>query len=147
MLARTSDEPRWVDAILESRWIWPLARVALVSAYVIGGVAKLSDFPAAVAEQEHFGLHPGSLWAVLTIVVELGASALVIAQRLVWLGAGALGMLTAVAMLVANNFWTMAGQERFVATNSFFEHLGLIAGLVLVALIAARDAHRINPDG
>ena len=82
MRAHTSDEPRWVDAILESRWTWPLARVALVSAYVIGGVAKLSDFPAAVAEQEHFGLHPGSLWAVLTIVAELGGSALVIVQRL-----------------------------------------------------------------
>jgi uncharacterized membrane protein YphA (DoxX/SURF4 family) len=123
-----------------------MARLALVSAYIIGGLAKLSDFPAAVAEQEHFGLHPGSLWAVLTIVVELGGSALVIADRLVWLGAGALGALTAVAMLVANDFWTMEGVERFAAINSFFEHLGLIAGFVLVSLIAAREAVPHNPD-
>jgi len=32
-----------------------------VSAYLIGGVNKLFDFTAAVAEQEHFGLHPAWL--------------------------------------------------------------------------------------
>jgi uncharacterized membrane protein YphA (DoxX/SURF4 family) len=37
---------------------------------------------------------------------------------------------------VANNFWTMQGHDRFVAINAFFEHIGLIAGFVLVALIA-----------
>ena len=146
MLVRTSDDPGWVEAILHYRWTWPLARVALVSSYIIGGLTKLSDFPAAVAEQEHFGLHPASLWAALAILIELGASALVIAERLVWLGAGALGVLTAVAMLVANNFWAMEGHERFVALNSFFEHLGLIAGLVLVALMATGERTPHNPD-
>jgi uncharacterized membrane protein YphA (DoxX/SURF4 family) len=123
-----------------------MARLALVSSYVIGGLTKLSDFPGSVAEQEHFGLHPGSVWAVLAIVVELGGSALVIAERLVWLGAGALGVLTAVAMLVANNFWTMEGHERFVAMNSFFEHLGLIAGFVLVALMSSRETTPHSQD-
>jgi len=123
-----------------------MARLALVLSYVIGGLTKLSNFPGAIAEQEHFGLHPGSVWAVLAIVVELGGSALVIAERLVWLGAGALGVLTAVAMLVANNFWTMEGHERFVAMNSFFEHLGLIAGFVLVALMSSRETTPHSQD-
>ena len=48
-------------------------------------------------------------------------------------------MLTAVAMFVANDFWTKTGQERFMATNSFFEHLGLIAGLVLVSILSLRS--------
>jgi uncharacterized membrane protein YphA (DoxX/SURF4 family) len=146
VLTRTSDDPSWVDAILQWRWTWPMARLALVSSFVIGGLTKLSDFQGAVAEQEHFGLHPGSVWAVLAIVVELGGSALVIAERLVWLGAGALGVLTAVAMLVANNFWTMEGHERFVAMNSFFEHLGLIAGFVLVALMSSRETAPHSQD-
>jgi uncharacterized membrane protein YphA (DoxX/SURF4 family) len=54
------------------------------------------------------------------------------------LGAGALGVLTAVAMVVANDFWTMTGHDRFMALNSFFEHLGLIAGLVLVSIASLR---------
>jgi uncharacterized membrane protein YphA (DoxX/SURF4 family) len=42
-------------------------------------------------------------------------------------------------MLVANDFWNVEGPARTAAVNSFFEHLGLIAGFVLVALIAARE--------
>lgn len=127
--------PAMVDAILGWRGLWPMARLALVSSYLVGGVVKLSDFHGAIIEQERFGLHPGWLWALLAIVIELGGSALVIAGRIIWLGAGALGVLTFIAMLVANNFWALSGHARFVALNSFFEHLGLIAGLVLAAVI------------
>ena len=74
--------------------------------------------------------------------VEIGGSALVVAGRWVWLGAGGLGVLTAVAMLTANNFWALSGNDRFAALNAFFEHLGLIAGLVLVCVYAAEQAKR-----
>jgi hypothetical protein len=33
-----------------------------------------------------------------------------------------LGVLTAIAMLVANDFWAMTGHDRFAAVNGFFEH-------------------------
>jgi uncharacterized membrane protein YphA (DoxX/SURF4 family) len=131
-----ADTPRWIAAILAWAPLAHLARVVLMSAYLIGGFTKLFDFAGAVAEQEHFGLHPGWLWASLAIVVELGGPVLVIAKRWVWLGAGGLGVLTAVAMLTANNFWTLAGHDRFMALNTFFEHFGLIAGLVVVAQAA-----------
>jgi uncharacterized membrane protein YphA (DoxX/SURF4 family) len=133
--------PLWVDVILHWRCTLLAARIGLTSAYVLGGLTKLFDFPAAVAEQEHFGLHPGWVWAVTAILVELIGSALVISGRLVWLGAGSLGILTAIATLVANDFWTMQGQNRFVAANTFFEHIGLIAGFILVALLAEQAAH------
>jgi uncharacterized membrane protein YphA (DoxX/SURF4 family) len=137
---RKSDTPGWIAAILSWSWLLPAARFALVSAFVIGGVAKLIDFPAAIAEQQHFGLSPAWLWAAAAVVVELIGSALVIVGRWVWLGAGGLGVLTAVAMLTANDFWTMTGHDRFVALNSFFEHLGLIAGLVLISILSLRTA-------
>ena len=137
MLAKT-DTPRWISAILSWPWLLPVARIALTSAYLIGGVQKLVDFAGAVAEQAHFGLQPAWLWAAAAVIVELGGSALVIFGRWVWLGAGGLGVLTAVAMFAANSFWTMAGHDRFVALNAFFEHLGLIAGLVLVAVMSVR---------
>jgi uncharacterized membrane protein YphA (DoxX/SURF4 family) len=133
-----SDTPRWIGAILSWPWLLPVARVALTSAYLIGGVQKLVDFSGAVAEQAHFGLQPAWFWATAAIIVELAGSLLVIFGRWVWLGAGGLGVLTAVAMLTANNFWAMTGHDRFMALNSFFEHLGLIAGLVLVSVMAVR---------
>jgi uncharacterized membrane protein YphA (DoxX/SURF4 family) len=137
MLAKT-DTPRWIGALLSWPGLLPVARVALTSAYLIGGVQKLLDFPGAVAEQAHFGLEPAWLWATAAITVELAGSLLLVVGRWVWLGAGGLGVLTAVAMLTANNFWAMTGHDRFMALNAFFEHLGLIAGFVLVAVMSVR---------
>lgn len=139
---RKGDTPRWIVAILASPVLWHAATLALTSAYIIGGFTKLFDFAGAVAEQERFGLNPGWLWAALAIVIELGGSLLVVANRFVWLGAGGLGVLTFIAMLTANAFWLSTGHERFMAMNAFFEHLGLIAGLVVVSIYAERRSDR-----
>ena len=71
---------------------------------------------------------------MLAIVVEVGGALLLIAGRLLWLAAGALSVLTAIAMLVANDFWAQQGHDRFMALNAFFEHLGLIGGFALAAI-------------
>jgi uncharacterized membrane protein YphA (DoxX/SURF4 family) len=138
MLAWLKHDPVWVSEILHWQWVLFAARLALTSAYLLGGLTKLLNFSAAIAEQEHFGLRPGWLWAALTILIELVGSVLVLSGYAVWLGAGALGCLTAVAMLRADNFWTKSGQERLTQANTFFEHLGLIGGFVLIALFYAR---------
>jgi hypothetical protein len=83
-------DPRFVDAILDWRWTGFLARLALVGAYLLGGIVKLTDFPAAVAEQAHFGMNPPAVWAMLTIAVELTGPILILTGRFVWLGAGML---------------------------------------------------------
>jgi len=135
--------PRPIAAILDNRATWFVARLVLTGPYILGGVVKLTDWNGAVAEQGHFGLQPAGVFAALTIVVELIGPALILADRLAWLGAGMLGVFTLLAALVANAFWTLQGPERFMATNAFFEHLGLIGGFVLVAIISrarARDA-------
>ncbi|RQV14232.1 DoxX family protein [Burkholderia cenocepacia] len=137
--------PAWIRTLLAQPWVLPLARVALVSAYLLGGVAKALDFPAAVAEQAHFGLQPAALWAALAIAVEIAGSLCVVFRRFTWLGAGSLGMLTLVAMVVANDFWNRSGAEHFMALNSFFEHLGLIAALVLATVLD--DARQSADDG
>jgi uncharacterized membrane protein YphA (DoxX/SURF4 family) len=114
----------------------PLTWVALLllcSAYIEGGLAKLLDFPAATAELAHFGLQPAGLLAAATILVELVAPALILSNRGRWLGAAILGAFTLGATFIANQFWTMQGHERFMATNAFFEHLGLVGAFALVA--------------
>lgn len=139
----TTRDPQFVDAILDWRWTGFLARLALVGAYLLGAIVKATDWPAAVAEQAHFGMHPAAFWAAVTIAVELVAPVLILSGRLVWLGAGMLGIFTVLAATTANAFWTMPpGQDRFMATNAFFEHLGLVGGLVLAAIVAQRDQRR-----
>ncbi len=139
------DSPSWVATLLRQPWLMPLLpllpllRICLVSAYLVGGVTKLLHFDAAVAEQVHVGLHPGWLWAAFAILVEIAGSLCVIFNRFTWLGAGGLAALTVVAMLVANNFWRLEGVARFMALNSFFEHLGLIAAFVMVTYLASGE--------
>ncbi|MBO9557119.1 MAG: DoxX family protein [Caulobacter sp.] len=139
-MIRSRETPRFVEAVLA----WPptatIARLALVGAYLLGALVKASDFPGAVAEQAHFGMTPPAFWAVLTIAVEIVGPLLILTRRWLWLGAGMLGVFTLLAALKANAFWTMAaGHDRFMATNAFFEHIGLIGGFVLVALLDRRE--------
>ncbi len=137
--------PAWIRALLSQRWVLLLARLALVSAYLIGGVDKALNFNDAVAEQAHFGLHPAALWAALAVAVEIAGSLCVVFRRFTWIGAGGLGVLTVVAMLVANDFWNRTGVARFMALNSFFEHLGLIAALVFATVLS--DANTVAGGG
>ncbi|MFC3442958.1 DoxX family protein [Sphingobium rhizovicinum] len=136
-------DPRFVDAILDWKPTWFIARLLLVGGYLLGGIVKLTDWSAAVAEQAHFGMSPPALWATLTIALELIGPLLILSGRLVWLGAGMLGVFTLLAAFTANAFWTMPmGQDRFMATNAFFEHLGLIGGFILAALVAEQAQRR-----
>lgn len=127
--------PRPLAGLLRSPALYLLARIGLTSAYWIGGLTKLTDWNGALAEAAHFNLHPPALVAAATILVELGCSALIIARRATWLACGVLAGFTVIATLVAHAFWTMQGQERFFAMNSFFEHLGLVCAFVLLAML------------
>jgi uncharacterized membrane protein YphA (DoxX/SURF4 family) len=128
--------------------VGPLVRLALVSAYLTGGIDKAMNFGDAIAEQARFGLHPSALWAALAVVVEIVGSLCVVFRRFTWVGAGALGVLTVVAMLVANDFWNQTRVARFVAINSFFEHLGLVAAMVLATMLAdAESAAAVTEPG
>jgi len=112
------------------RW---LALLALCAAYLQGGLNKAFDFASAIAEMQHFGLPYAAPLAAITIVVEIGASLLILSGIYRWAGALVLAGFTLFATFVANRFWEMVPPERFMAANSFFEHIGLIGGFVLVA--------------
>jgi uncharacterized membrane protein YphA (DoxX/SURF4 family) len=111
-----------------------VALLALCAAYIQGPITKIFDFDGALAEMAHFGLYPTTFFAVSVIVFELVASAMVVSGFLRWVGALALAGFTFLATFIAVRFWEMApGMERMMATNSFFEHIGLIGAFVVVA--------------
>ncbi|UXR93419.1 DoxX family protein [Agrobacterium tumefaciens] len=108
--------------------------LALCAAYIQGPLTKIFDFNGALAEMNHFGLHPAALFAVVVIVFELTASAMVVSGFLRWAGALALAGFTLLATFIALRFWEMApGMDRMMATNAFFEHIGLAGAFIFVA--------------
>ncbi|MHA7601666.1 DoxX family protein [Alicycliphilus sp. T452] len=121
-----------------------VAYLGLCAAYLQGGLVKLTDFPGIIGEMQHFGLAPAPVFAVLVIALELGASALILGGWLRWLGALALAGFTLLATLLVLRFWELpAGQERFMAANSFFEHMGLVGGFLLVAWLDLREKEAV----
>ena len=123
------------------RWAWPfatpvvhwIALLGLCAAYLQGGIQKALDFGGAVAESAHFGLQPAGPITLAVIVLELGASLAILSGRYRWLGALALAAFTLGATFLANRFWSVPLAERFATANTFFEHLGLTGGFLLVA--------------
>lgn len=134
---RTRTAPAWVP------WVPRLALLLLCSAYLQGGIDKAMDFPAAIAEMQHFGLSPAAPLALATIALEIVASLMVICGVFRWLGALGLAGFTLFATFLANRFWNVSGAERFAMENSFFEHLGLVGAFVLVAWL---DLRKKNDD-
>lgn len=129
-----------IRTLLASRTMRFIAYLGLCAAYLQGGLIKLTDFSGAIGEMTHFGLSPAPLFAAGVIVLELGASVMILVGVLRWLGALALAGFTLLATGIALRFWELpAGQERFMAANSFFEHLGLVGGFLLVAWLDLKE--------
>jgi uncharacterized membrane protein YphA (DoxX/SURF4 family) len=142
--AAPSDQMRLVDrhaiaSVVATPPVHFIALLGLCAAYIQGGLTKLLDFNAAVAEAQNFGLPFAAAVAGATIVTELAGSALILAGVYRWLGALWLAGFTLVATFVANRFWELLPPERFMIENAFFEHLGLVGGFLLVAWLDLRQ--------
>lgn len=135
--------PAPIAALLRAPAFGVLARAILTLPYWWSGVAKLADLHGALAEASHFGLKPAWLVVAATVLVQLGGSPLLILGRIGWLAAGALGVFTASATLIAHPYWTVTDPiERFHALNTFLEHIGLIGGFMLAAILVEREKAR-----
>jgi uncharacterized membrane protein YphA (DoxX/SURF4 family) len=128
--------PAFVHAILEWPWTWPIARLALVATFLASGFSKITNFSGGVTEMAEAGMPAPAAMAVLSIFVELTGSALVLIGRWVWLGAGMLGVFTAIGAITAHAFWKVSGSARKEALAVFLMHIGLIGAFVLDALLA-----------
>jgi len=133
---------RFIGQILQAPATAAAARIVLCLPFWWSGLSKLLDFSGGTAETAALGLEPAWLFNALTILVQLGGSLLVILNLRTWLGAGALGVFTALATVMAHQFWTLDGIAGVRELNTFLEHLAIIAGFVLVAIlgvVGARD--------
>jgi uncharacterized membrane protein YphA (DoxX/SURF4 family) len=135
---------RAVAPLAATRPVHAIALLGLCAAYLQGGLAKLFDFSAAIAETQSFGLPFATAATAATIATELVGSALILTGIHRWLGALWLAGFTLFATLLANRFWELQPPQRFMVENSFFEHLGLIGGFLLVAWLDLRKRDRAS---
>src|SRR5262245_25959733 len=107
------------------------------------GLTKLFNFAGAQAEMAHFGLNPPWFFAVATVVVQLAGSALVIfGGRFAWCGAGVLALFTLGTIPIAHDFWNLEGQAAFIEKLWSQEHVSVVGGLVVAAILAGLRSER-----
>lgn len=127
---------RFVSDTLESGWLWLLSRLLVTFMFWFAGIGFLLDFAGAQQAMAMVGLTPLWLIAGLTIFVQLVGSALIIVDRLVWLGAGMLGVFTLLTIPLAHDFWNMTGVEAIQARLESEEHVTVIGGLIAVSILS-----------
>jgi transmembrane protein len=140
--AMAAEIERDVDNILDRHWLLVGGRVAITFMYWFAGIGFLLNFPAAVEMIRGYGMEPATWIAVLMVFVLLVGSALVIEGRLVWLGAGMLGVFTLSTIPMVHHFWTMTGTAAVENRLESEEHLTVIGGLVLASILAHLENRR-----
>jgi len=133
-----TDVPLAIARLLDNPTVLFVARLALVCPYLASGVTKLVDWPAGLAEMAHVGLHPTWLFNLAVLVTELGGSVLILLNRLLWLGAGALGVFTVLTIFLAHDFWNLTGALRAEEMTKFFEHLTICSAFIFVTVADLR---------
>ena len=129
--------PSFLSGVLKSGWLYFVGMVVVTSAFWQSGFTKLFDFAGAQGEMAHFNLNPPVFFAIGTIIIQLGGSALMIfGKRLAWIGAGALGLFTAGTIPIAHAFWKFQGQEAFTERMFTNANLTIVGGLILAAIAA-----------
>ena len=130
--------PRPIAALLSSPAFGIVARALLTFIFWGAGLDKLFNFGGALALFEFFGVKPALFFVPLAIFVLLGGSAMVIANRMAWLGFGMLAVFTALTIPIAHPFWTMQGEQRLFEFHVVVEHISLIGGLMIGAILCLR---------
>ena len=132
-----------MSRLLRNQWMFYVAATAMTYMFWWSGITKILDFQGTLGEMAHFKLNPPALFAAATIVVQLGGSALIIfGGRLAWLGAGALALFTLGTIPIAHDFWNMTGQPAMLEKLWVQEHVSVVGGLMLAAILAHVRAER-----
>lgn len=134
----------FLASALTRRYAAVVANVVLTSLFWIAGFFGVFNFDAVVQEMVGVGLPMPHLFAVATIACQLIGSALVITNfaGLGWLGAGALAVFTLLTIPFGHAFWQFEGPERMHEFQIALEHITVIGGLTLSAILSLKPQQR-----
>ncbi|MGB6307587.1 MAG: DoxX family protein [Steroidobacteraceae bacterium] len=143
----SSEAPSMVACLLDNPVTLVLARVFIILPFLVSGLTRIFDWQAGVAEMLKVGLHPAWAFNAAVLLTQLGGSLLIITNRKLWLGAGALGVFTVLTNFIAHRFWEFSGDARAAQLNSFLEHWTMSAAFILVVVVNLRDRRPLFEAG
>ena len=144
--ARTSHLSRLIDRLATTGGI-----IIVKSGHTPADFDRMgSDEIKSLFRSQSLNCSPAAAFAVAVTAVQLGGSALIIVNRLAWLGAAMLGVFLALTIPIAHPFWAMPEPQRTISFFTTLEHISLIGGLMVAAALAVRSsslAHKPYSSG
>jgi transmembrane protein len=128
-----------VDDFLGHKFTSAAARALLTFPFWSSGLQKLSNWSATLGEMAHFHLVPPPAYAAAVIFTQLAGSIAILWGPFAWVGAWALIVFTALTIPIAHPFWAMSGQAGILEMYTAMEHIGLIGGLLVAAILRNRE--------
>ena len=111
----------------------PLAgRILLSIIFIMSGISKITGFAGTAGGMTSKGLPVPEVLLAASIVIELGAAAMIVLGFKARWGAAALFLWMIPVTLVFHNYWTYPAAEQQMQSIMFFKNLGLMGGMLIL---------------
>jgi len=107
-------------------------RTLLALIFLMSGLSKIGGFAGTAGWMASKGLPMTEVLLAITIVIELGASLMIIAGFKARLGAAALLLWMIPVTFIFHNFWAMPAAEQQIQMIMFMKNLGLMGGMLYI---------------
>jgi len=110
-----------------------IGRVLIAALFLIAGIRKVIGYAGPVGYLAKLGFPAGEVFAVIAIVIEIGAALmLIIGWRTRW-AAWLLILFVAIATVAAHRFWEFPAAQYVNQMNHFLKNIAIIGGLLFIA--------------
>jgi len=109
-----------------------IGRIFLAVVFVVSGFGKIAGFAGLAGAIASKGLPAAQVFAVATIVIELGVGLMLVAGWKARWAAFLLAVFTAIVTFFFHNFWAVPEAQKMMEQINFMKNLALIGGLMMV---------------
>jgi len=125
-----------------------LARLLMALLFLPAGISKIGGFAGTAGYIGSVGLPLPEVGAAIAILVEVGASVLLIIGLFTRPAALVLAVFTLVASFFFHAFWAMPAEAQMMQSLMFYKNIAVVGGLLAIAAFGAgafsMDAKRGN---
>lgn len=109
-----------------------VGRIFLAVLFLTGGISQIGNLQGATAYATANGLPLANIAVIIGIVLQIGGALALILGFYTRLGAFALFLFTAAAIVFFHRFWEKTGQAAMMDQIQFFKDLALCGGFLVV---------------
>tara|TARA_B100001059_G_scaffold59845_1_gene55328 strand:+ start:1216 stop:1605 length:390 start_codon:yes stop_codon:yes gene_type:complete len=117
-------------------------RVLLALYFLVPGIMKFVSWDMHIQLMEKHDMPFAPVLLGLAGIFQIGAAALLIANRFTWLVALLLAGLVVVINVSLHDFWNYSGLEGAHEMQNFIKNLGILAGLLVLSGHSVPDSFK-----